>query len=245
MTRSITSLSSSEVHVWTISISSLGDDPHSRLNLLSADELERRASFRFDEDKRRFSLTREVLRILVGAHTHTDPPDVAFSISPAGKPRLANPSCNLRFNVTHSGDFAMIALARDREVGVDLEMQRPDLAGEELVARCFSENGHHRWLQMAVARRTEAFFRLWTAKEAFIKATGAGLSMPLNSFDVELLEGCELRLAATRQNPKDALRWNIQNLAAPAGYCAALATEGESGLIHQFVWEGPLSQVLH
>jgi 4'-phosphopantetheinyl transferase len=205
-------------------------------DLLSADELERSRRFRFEEDRQRFAVTRQALRILLGRYTQCDPNSLSFNYSHAGKPALGHPTTDIRFNVTHSHECAMVAIARSHEVGVDLEFQREDVEVEDLARRFFSSYEQEKLTAIASADRNAAFFQIWTAKEALIKAMGIGLSLPLDSFDVALELVSGPRLLATRPNPAEAARWRIQGLPAPGGYAAALATESHLRPPLMLVW---------
>jgi len=243
---SLPPLSTSAVHVWTLALSDLKRTLPKAPELLSSDEIERWQRFRFDEHKQRFAITRQALRVLLSSYTGTAPADTTLMFSPEGKPRLAKPASDIQFNVTHSADFAMVAIGREHALGIDLEYERQDVEINELANRFFSnyEQGTLRATPVALKRRV--FFQIWTAKEALIKATGLGLSLPLNSFDVGGDPVHGYRLIATRPPFQAAEPWHLQNIPAPEEYSAALATNGKSHVLQMLEWSArPCAFDLH
>ena len=142
-------------------------------------------------------------------------------MGPHGKPRLAAPACDLEFNLSHAGAFALVAVTQGRPVGVDLEWARAELATDAIAEVCFSRDEQRRLNALAAQDRLPAFFRLWTRKEAFIKATGLGMSADLKAFDVSL--GDSPALLATRPDPGEAARWELGSFLVPDGYTGAWA----------------------
>jgi 4'-phosphopantetheinyl transferase len=155
-----------------------------------------------------------------------DPAGVRFRFSEKGKPGIAEPHANrLEFNVAHSGDVILLAFTRGRAVGVDVEQIRTDFTTDEVAERFFSSSERRSLRSLAPAVRYEAFFRCWTRKEAYIKATGDGLSLGLDQFDVSLLEEQPAKLLATRPDPLEADRWTMHHLNVKPGYAAALVCQ--------------------
>lgn len=149
---------------------------------LERDELARAARLRFERDRARFIVGRAHLRRLLSRYLGVQPHQVRLEYSARGKPRLANPAIPLRFNVTHSGPRALIGIALN-EIGVDLEQIRlvPEL--EAISGEVFTEREGKWILEVDGAERTSRFFSCWTRKEAFVKATGEGLSVDLRAFE--------------------------------------------------------------
>ena len=212
-----------EIHVWQLceveqhSLDSLKD-------LLSQDELERAARFRFSKDRDRFIASRGVLRTLLAAYLGCDPGSLHFQYSEKGKPQLpAAP--DLQFNVAHSGEIIVWAFARKRRVGIDVEEIRTDFSTPEIAERFFSKSERQALRSLPTTQRHLAFFRCWTRKEAFVKATGDGLSLPLDQFDVTLAPGQPAQLLQTRPDHRDAERWTMHNLDLHPNYAAALVIE--------------------
>jgi 4'-phosphopantetheinyl transferase len=197
--------------------------------MLFADERERAGRFQRPEHAARFVVGRASLRMILASYLDgLAPSRLAFTYGPRGKPALAEPpeASTLRFNVSHCRDLALIAVTRAGEVGVDVE--RVDLLHdlEQLAEDHFSawENAALRGLPAPA--RPAAFFRCWTRKEAFVKATGEGLARPLDAFSVSLAPGESARLVGLAGDPGALDRWSIFDLAPAPGYAGALVVEG-------------------
>jgi 4'-phosphopantetheinyl transferase len=229
----VTSPCEGEIHVWEFRSEVSEPCPEEFTILLSPDERERAARFHFEKDRLRFSATRARTRMILGAYLQSDPREVLFKYSPREKPHLANASLDIRFNVSHSGDQAVVAVTSGREIGVDVEQIRSNIDCEQLAERFFSP-GERKFLQeLPEEKRLHAFFRLWTCKEAFLKAHGTGLSRPLSSFDVQLGErlGNLLRI---RGNAGEENLWSLVELESSSGYPEAVAVEGPLSAIRAF-----------
>ena len=193
------------VELWTIPLDA--GDVARLWPELDAEEQARCARFHFERDRRRFTVAHAALnRLLARA---LGGPRGPLLIGAEGKPRLA--SGNLQFNLSHSGERALVALTRGPELGVDVEEMLPsrDLAA---LARRFFAPEEVRFL--APAFDLAAFYRVWSRKEAYLKARGDGLTHPLHAFDV-----------STGLVAADAARWALRDLQAPPGYAAALCVE--------------------
>jgi 4'-phosphopantetheinyl transferase len=190
--------------------------------LLSADESARAARFAFPHLREAFTLARGALRILLGRAEGAAPEDVRFSYGAKGKPELT-PRSRVQFNASHSADLALIAITLDREIGVDVEQVRPmrDLAG--IAARFFSAGETAQLNSLPQDQREAAFFRCWTRKEAYIKAIGDGLSVPLDSFAVSLRPGEPARMIQLGGSAGAAAAWTMHDLVIAREYAAALA----------------------
>src|SRR5262249_31830035 len=180
------SLRKGEVHVWRVAVEGVQQDGYAFACWLSEDERAREQRFHFERDRRRFRVTRGLLRVLLGRYLCQAADGVELAYGDRGKPRLRDETSGLRFNVSHSGGRALLAFARGRDLGVDLELMRPVPEMASLTEQCFSPAEREAWRGLPEAERPAAFFRCWTRKEAFVKATGDGLSRPLDSFDVSL-----------------------------------------------------------
>src|SRR5438270_8929096 len=166
-----------EVHIWRV-----GLDQHpqtvARLSAVLADDERNRADkLYFEKDRRRFTVARGVLRIILGRYLNTKPEQLGFHYTKFGKPMLANAGVDaLRFNVSHSEELAVYAVACGREVGIDIEYLRPDIEAEQIAQQFFSSTEAAMLRSLPGEVRTRAFFNCWTRKEAYIKARGDGLS---------------------------------------------------------------------
>ncbi len=219
-------LPNSAVHVWRIQLEGHALPSEEMNALLSADELTRASRFRFARDRNCFVITRSSLRRILGAYTGVSGAHLTFSYTRYGKPILQSPACDIRFNVSHSGALAVIAIARGREVGIDIEQFRENVEAEELARRYFSPRECEAWCALPPDRRLFGFFRVWTCKEAFLKAHGIGLSLPLDCFDVEVDVDKPAALLATRAPAQDTGQWSICTLDVAPGYASALASAG-------------------
>jgi medium-chain acyl-[acyl-carrier-protein] hydrolase len=220
-------LGADEVHVWRVPLDCGPDAVARLLESLADDERERADRFHFDKDRRHFIAGRGCLRAVLGRYLGEAPGRLSFTYNFYGKPTLAS-ATDLRFNLTHSHGLALVAVTRGREVGVDVEYVRRDLAGELLAERFFSPREAAALRALPEPQRREAFFRCWTRKEAYIKARGAGLSLPLDRFDVTLRPDEPAMLLATHDEPDEARRWTLRALTPGEGYVGALAAEGDS-----------------
>ena len=219
------SLGVDDIQVWEASQSGMEPELAYFTSLLSSDEIARANRFRFDKDRNQFTIARGLLRTMLARYLQTEPRSVHFCFSEKGKPAIGTPSSGLQFNVAHSGDLILLAFSRGRRLGVDVEQIRSDFATAEIAERFFSESERHCLRSIPVADRHEAFFRCWTRKEAYIKATGDGLSLPLHQFDVSLRAGEPAQLMATRPDSGEAVRWAMYHLHVRPGYAAALVAE--------------------
>jgi 4'-phosphopantetheinyl transferase len=179
-------LPANELHVWQAVLDQSSYERNRLHASLSSDERIRAASFRFARDRDRFVAARGVLRHILGHHyLNRDPRDLSFSRGEFGKLSLAADykPVDLHFNLSHSDGIALFVFARGREVGVDLERVR-SLAGDQIANHFFSLNEISTLQKFPSSQRLEVFYRLWTSKEAYLKARGQGLQIPLDSFDV-------------------------------------------------------------
>jgi 4'-phosphopantetheinyl transferase len=168
-----------------------------------------------------------MLRRLLGGYLGIEPGELTFVYGSHGKPSLTEPAGGaLSFNVSHSGELALLAFSRRGEIGVDIEEIRPIPDGEDIAARFFSAAEVARFRGIAPQAREAAFFRCWTRKEAYVKAVGEGLARPLDAFDVTFAAGepARLTVAGDRQETQ---RWTLDALEPGDGYTAAIVTEGQ------------------
>src|ERR1700732_2234518 len=184
----VPALSDNVVHVWR---ASLAVDPSAlrRLkSMLAQNELERAERFIFDPDRNHFIAARGILRDVLGRYLQCAPQTIDFVYGTRGKPAISSAGSRhpLCFNLSHSQGLAVIGIARERELGIDVEMIRPDFASEEIAERYFSANEIADLNKLPTEQRDNGFFLCWTRKEAYIKAKGDGLHLPLDSFDVSV-----------------------------------------------------------
>jgi 4'-phosphopantetheinyl transferase len=213
-----------EIHLWKFDLEPSEERFRRFWDNLSSDEKSRASRFRFERDGRRFAAARGALRVLLGNATGVAADAVEFEYGPSGKPRLAREG-DLNFNLAHSDRLGVVALARGREVGVDVERIRKAFEGEEIAGRFFSRREIEEILSRPESDRNEAFFRCWTAKEAYVKALGEGLGLELNRFAVS--NGPEPAMVES-DRPDEIGRWSFRRFEPEPGYVGALAVEGNS-----------------
>ncbi|MCI0394240.1 MAG: 4'-phosphopantetheinyl transferase superfamily protein [Chloroflexi bacterium] len=231
-------LGPAEVHVWRAWLEQPDNLFDQLARTLSEDERARAARFKFEKDRRAYTIARGVLRALLGRYLGRRPEEVGFIYTPHNKPLLAEAS-PLSFNLSHSHQLALLAFTLDRLVGVDVEYVRamPDAAG--LAERFFSPAEYAAWRAVPAEQQPLAFFNCWTRKEAFVKALGEGLTHPLDQFDVSLAPGEAARLLAVAGSRAEAARWSLAAFTPAFHYAAAVAVQ-ERGplLIRGFEWPG-------
>jgi 4'-phosphopantetheinyl transferase len=232
-------LAPGEVHVWRASLAA-GRDELARLHaILSDEERARAARFRYDMHRDRFVAGRGIQRLLLARYLDTRPAAIRYSLAAHGKPSLdgAHAASGLRFNVSNAEEGLLVAVTLEREVGVDLEPLHRAVDRDAVARRFFSVPENEVYDTIAEEERDAAFFTCWTRKEAYIKAVGDGLTMPLDCFDVTLRPGEPARLLATRGDPTQVERWTMRELDPGPGWLAALVVEGPELDLHLFDWD--------
>jgi 4'-phosphopantetheinyl transferase len=231
-------LAEGEVHVWRVRLNQNEATRRELSESLSADERERAGRFHFRRDREHFTVARGALRSILGLYTGVAPRLLRFSYDEYGKPSLCGEAgvAPLRFNLSHSNELALYAVARGRAVGIDLEYVRAEFAGLEIAERFFSPCEVSALRALPPGERAVAFFNCWTRKEAYIKARGEGLSHPLHLFTVSLAPGEPAALLRTDDDPQDAARWAIVELHPSEGYRAAVAVEGGPPSLRCWRW---------
>ncbi len=232
-------LAAGTVHVWSIGL----DPPRTRLDelrgWLCAEERQRAARFRFARHRDRFVAARGQLREILAGYEDVEPAALRFAYGAHGKPRLAGGS--VRFNLSHSDGEALLAVAAGRDVGIDLERVRPDADCTAVARRFFSRAEATALLALPPAARAAAFFAVWTRKEAFVKARGDGLAVPLADFDVSIAALGPVRLLRTAWDPAEAGRWSLRTLDVAPGFAAALAVFGPQPEVRR--WDARLASL--
>lgn len=232
-------LAPGEVHVWRASLAA-GRDELARLHaILSDEERARAARFRYDMHRDRFVAGRGIQRRLLARYLDTGPAAIRYSLAAHGKPSLdgAHAESGIRFNVSNAEEGLLVAVTLEREVGVDLEPLHRAVDRDAVARRFFSVPENEVYDTIAEEERDAAFFTCWTRKEAYIKAVGDGLTMPLDCFDVTLRPGEPARLLATRGDPTQVERWTMRELDPGPGWLAALVVEGPELDLHLFDWD--------
>ncbi|HET8579692.1 MAG TPA: 4'-phosphopantetheinyl transferase superfamily protein [Nitrospiraceae bacterium] len=223
-------LNTSEVHVWQASLL-LPDSLFAHLmDFLSAEERARAERFVFQDARARFIAAHGMLRAIVSRYVNEQPERLVVASGPHGKPSLAGlrgAAGKVRFNLAHSHDSALIAVARNREVGIDVEGIRDDVESLKLAERFFSPSEFQSLRHLSSDQANRMFFTLWTCKEAYLKARGIGLSLGLDQFEVRLGPEESIARVTQRGASHKSQEYLVRILSLGADYVGALAAEGE------------------
>lgn len=231
-------LSPGEVHLWW-RLLNLSEPVSDVLidEVLSPDEHQRAARFRFARDRHLFILARGMLRSILALYLGQRPHEVRFQYMPSGKPRLVvDPRIDLEFNLAHSHELVLCAISRGHQVGVDVERLQPVADLEQVAAVAFSRVEQAALLALASNQQLLGFFNCWTRKEAYVKARGDGLLMPLDAFDVSLRPGDPAALLAHRLDLDEVVRWSLHAVSPAEGYVGALAVQGQGASVYLQRW---------
>jgi 4'-phosphopantetheinyl transferase len=217
------SLRPEEVCVWSFQLCS---EPHliaRAEETLSREERERASQFRDGSLRDRAVLSRGLLRMLLAGYCGSPPESLEFACGPQGKPSLAGCASPVDFNVSHSGEIAAYAFTTGCAVGIDVERHRdlPDMEG--IAGRYFSRAEFRELMDVPESDREAAFYDCWVRKEAFVKARGGGLSIPLDSFQVSVAPGRPASLLKIAGNDAETRQWSIQEFWSAPGYSGAVA----------------------
>jgi 4'-phosphopantetheinyl transferase len=223
---------SATVHVWIID---LDDDaaPLSRLlSFLSGEEQLRAARFHTSQHRGRFIVAHGALRSILAGYTNVEPGSIRLATTPTGKPFI--PGMSLGFNLSHSDGLAICAVTSAGEIGADVERIRPTDDADLLVEQFFAAAEQRQYRTLDARERIAAFYSIWTRKEAFVKATGAGLEFALQSVEVEVSpEATRPRLVSSALPPG---RWTLRSFVPRPDYIAAVALDRDIAAMELFDW---------
>lgn len=226
-------LNADSIHLWLADLNVADETRQQFWQTLAPEERQRAERFAFERDRHHFIAGRGILRQILSEYLHLPPAQLQFAYSPRGKPSLLNPSTPLCFNLSHSQGLALVAFALDREVGVDLEGDRP-IEALQLAKRFFSPQEYTALSNLPPHRQQTTFFKLWTCKEAYLKATGTGLvDLPQVEIGVETVEGGRSLtfMGGDRTwllQPLDLMVQGVTGFAAAVAVSAALSSGGAS-----------------
>ncbi len=218
-------LAKDEVHIWRAGLEV--NDIQSLQQTLSIDEGKRAERFRFQKDRKHFIVARGFLRKILSRYLGASPSDLHFCYGANGKPALtkAFDGDKLKFNLSHSHGVALYAITLNRNIGVDIERIRIDFDCEQIAQQFFSPREKAILAKLPNNIKHEAFFTCWTRKEAYIKANGQGISLPLEQIDVTFAPGEPAALLDAKWDSQEARRWSLQNIVINQNYAAAVAVE--------------------
>ena len=212
-----------EIHIHCIALASEVE------RYIAPDERQRAERLLDPQIRNRFIACRGLLREILGTYLGVPPRELQLAVQEHGKPCLTASTPRLDFNLSHSGSLLLLAVAANRDVGIDLEQIRHDTPFPEMARLAFSPQEQHELFDLPEHRQRNAFYRCWTRKEAFLKACGLGFNLPSHRFAVSLLDN-----PAPMTAPDNRSHWLLQDISVPDGYCAALAVQGTDPIIRYF-----------
>lgn len=230
------SLASDEIHVWEIPLSNSPETTTpSAACCLNPEELARAARFHFPHHRARWISAHRALRQILARYVDATADGLQFVTNAHGKPALTAANPQVEFNLTHSENLALLAVAQ-QDVGIDVEYLRGTCDWDRLAERVFTARELGPLDRLGTPdTRTRQFYELWTAKEAYIKARGIGMSLSLRKFSVPLPEFNDAGLVIDN-GVGDGRSWYVQRIPAPAGYAAAVAYPRRDIQLHVFNW---------
>ncbi len=227
-------LSPTDIHVWKANLDISSTFQNDLWETLSEEEKVRANRFRFPHLRMRYIAARGILRNLLSQYLSIPALDIEFNYGTQGKPFLVD-FPNFKFNLSHSENLAVFAFARDMTLGVDIEHINPEIDIEVIAPNFFSKNEVAALFKLPPKERIPVFFNCWTRKEAFIKAKGGGLSIPLDQFEVSLLPEDVPKILAIDWAPEELDNWSLFSFKAGENFVGALTTD--SGVGKVFYWK--------
>jgi 4'-phosphopantetheinyl transferase len=227
-------LSSSEVHVWRASTNVDEKQLKYLQGIISEEEQRRAAKFYFEKDRIRFIVARGYLRMILAYYLDQLPEEFRFSYNKYGKPSLEDAINNdVRFNLSHSDEMILYGFTRCREIGVDIELTRTSKDTIQILDHFFSELEKEDFKIIPEQKKKEVFYVCWTRKEAYIKARGKGLSIPLDDFSVTLIPGYPAKLIKADKDSEES-QWHMKDISAASGFAAAAVVSGTEPSFYYF-----------
>jgi 4'-phosphopantetheinyl transferase len=225
-----------EVHVWRIELDCAERSAAVLRATLSLEEEQRAARFRSLELCARWTVAHGALRCILATYARCEPSVLVYRAGPHGKPALASPVQDIPFNLSHTGGLALVAIAGSGRVGIDAEAVRSTIEVEDLSRRFFAPAEAAEIMALPPNARLAAFFTCWTRKEAFVKALGGGLSVPLDRFRVSIRSDEPARVLWVDREESD--RWSLLDVGEP-GVAAAVVVEGPAPVLHRLSFVPP------
>jgi 4'-phosphopantetheinyl transferase len=221
-------LADSDIHIWCVSLNVSPQDLSYYRSILSKDEVNRAGRFVFEKDRDHYIAGRGLLRVILGSYLDLEPAQLEFVYGPHGKPALKPGPTDkaLEFNLSHSKDLALYAFNWNRRIGIDIEYIIPMADMDNFAEQFFTRRETALINVLSGHQKEDAFFRTWTCKEAFLKANGSGLTVPINQVEISLDTDEVVTLSSIGNNKEQTSHWHLEILNHFPGYRAALAVEG-------------------
>lgn len=218
-------LKQNAVHLWKINLGYHRLKIDELTGILSPAEIKRADAFHFPRDRDGFKVSHIALRLILSKYLSESPELLEFSTNDFGKPFLKNSQFN--FNLSHSGELALVAVAENFDIGVDIERIRVEIKHQELAEQFFSKDEKSYLQSFYETQAKKEFFRLWARKEAFVKAKGCGLSEPLENFSVITAETADKNVFLVEPNDSESERWRGCDLTVAESYAAAVVSHAK------------------
>lgn len=225
-----------EIHLWRASLQKEAAHVESLQGLLAADERARARRFHFERDRMQFIIARGVLRLILGRYLSIDPQAVQLTYNQYGKPALSYGGGTLSFNVAHSHDVVLYSFTCEWGIGVDVEFTNIAVAVERVAYLFFSSDEVEALLELPAHIQHDAFFRVWTRKEAYCKALGFGLSLAPSQYSVTVRPGDSPALLSTATAAHDEDNWSLFDIRLAGDYVGAVAAPGCIQCILKYTW---------
>lgn len=227
-----------EVHIWRVCLDQSESTIEVLTRILSDEEKKRAVGFLFTNDRKRFIACRAILKLILGRYLKLDPNQVYFSYSSKEKPLISKSinTQNLQFNLSHSDTLALYAFTLCHEIGIDVEkiINIPEI--DQIVMRFFSAGEYRIYRALTERKKKELFFKYWTRKEAFAKAIGEGLTIPLEKLDVSNVTNKTVKTFVFEGFPQNSSQWHIHDLDIDSGYKAAFVKKKPFSKLMSFQW---------
>ncbi|GGZ71083.1 4'-phosphopantetheinyl transferase family protein [Algibacter mikhailovii] len=231
-----------ELHLWYISLNETFKYINFFNNILSQDEIIKASKFRFDKDKNCSIITRGALRLLSGMYLNMSPENILFKYGDYGKPDF-DIETELKFNVSHSGNMAIIGFVLNKDIGVDIEKIKYDFEVMDIVDNYFSQLEIESLKKLPIQEHNQGFYRCWTRKESFIKAKSQGLSFALDSFSVSLDSDDKAQLLETHWNSDEKESWGLFSFSPDTDYLGAVTVQSTIEQIEYFNFNSYLNKL--
>jgi len=230
-------LPTERVDVWIVPLAVGSDHAQTLWELLSADERARADHFAYEKDRVRFVVGRGTLRRILASYAGARPDDIRFTYGDHGKPMLANvtESKGIEFNASGSADLAVCAVTIGERLGIDIELCRP-IADEVFVEQCLAPVERDEYLALSSDERPAFFYRIWTLKEAYLKATGVGLSVPVSTVLISCPRGGPVQFVADAGVPDGGANWTLVEFEPSPQYVGALVVAGQRRPVQYRHW---------